>query len=291
MEIHRLRYAVAVEEEGHFGRAAARCHVSQPSLSVQIRKLEEEIGGSLFDRQGRKVRVTPLGATFLPHARGVLARIEEARAAARGALDPARGVLRLGILPTIAPYWLPQILPRLRRRLPEIEVEVREGVGEEIHRWLVGGEIDLAVGSLPPCAPDMIATKILKEEFLLAVPRRHPLARRRRVPLAEASRAPWIVLHEMHCLRTQVGAFCAKRRRPIDVAIETSQMESLLGLVAAGLGVSMVPRMAARSLPGVKFLRFAPPAPSRAIGFVRLRNRFLAPHAARWMAEAERIAR
>lgn len=288
MEVHQLRYAVAVEEEAHFGRAASKCHVSQPSLSVQVRKLEEELGGRLFDREGRRVRVTPLGASFLPHARGVLARIEEARVSARQLLDPKRGLLRLGILPTISPYWLPRVLPKMRRRLPRIEVEVREGVGEEIHRWFLGGEIDLAVGSLPPCAPDMIATKILEEEFLLAVPRRHPLASRRRVSLTEASKTPWIVLHEMHCLRTQVGEFCGKHRRHFDVAIETSQMESLLGLVAAGLGVSMVPAMAARSLPGIKFLRFASPVPTRTIGFVRLKDRFLAPHATCWMEEVGR---
>lgn len=282
MELRDLRNFVVLAETLHFGRAAERVALSQPALSASIRRLEDELGGRLFERSRRGVRLAPLGTAVLPRARAAVAAADEAARAAAEALRPDEGTVRLGVIPTVAPFWLPRFLPAYRRRRPGIEVVVVEGTSEDLAPRLLSDEIDLAIGTLPVCHPKMAAEGLFSEPFLFAVPARHPLARKRRIRIAEAEPYPWILLRAMHCARQQVTDFCVRHRARIDTVLETSQVASLLGLVAAGLGVTLVPKMAAVPTKGVVFRPVAPRPPVRTIAVVWRKDRILPPVAVRF---------
>jgi len=282
MEIHQLRYAVALAEELSFRRAAERCAVSQPSLSAQVKKLEEELGGRLFDRLARRVRLTPLGDCFIPHAQAILQRLEAARASVSQGLENPVGEVKIGVIPTVAPFWLPRVLPPVRKQLPGVKLLVSEQTTDRLLRQLGSGELDYAVISLPVTDPNLVPIPLLKEEFLLAVPAGHPLAGLREVSLHQAVKEPWILMMEMHCLRVQVVSFCKQRGRQIDTILETSQVESLIGLVGAGLGVSMIPEMAVQRRKDVVYRRLSPPRPGRTIVLARHVDHFLSPLAQRF---------
>jgi LysR family hydrogen peroxide-inducible transcriptional activator len=290
MELHQLRYAIAVADEGAFRRAAQRCHVTQPSLSVQIAKLERELGGRLFDRLGQGTRLTPLGERFLVHARDVLCRVEAAKAAAQDELGEAAGTVRLGVIPTVAPFWLPRVLPRLRRALPRLDFRVWEEPTEPLLDRLARGALDFAVASLPLEGQGLRSTGLLREELLLALPEGHALTRRKSLRIEDVAGSPWILLMDMHCLRQQVLSFCG-RSRPLDTVLETSQVASLVALVAAGLGVSLVPEMAAQPANGVVYRRLAPPRPVREIVLVSHEAHFQPPAARRFARECLDLAR
>lgn len=291
MEIHQLRYAVAVAQEGTFRRAALRCAVSQPSLSAQVKKLEEELGGRLFDRLGRRTRLTPLGVRFLPHAQAILQRLESARISVAEGLEEEAGEFRLGIIPTVAPFWLPRVLPAIKRALPAAKLIVLEQTTDELVRLLGSGDLDSAVFCLPVTGPNLIASPLLKEEFLLVLPAAHPLARRRELSLEQVAKEPWILMTEPHCLRDQVADFWKRKRRRIDTILETGQVESLIGLVGAGLGVSMVPEMAFRRREDVVYRRLSPPRPGRTVALVRHRDHFQTPVARKFTGLLQRVER
>ena len=283
MELHQLRYFLAVARFRSFTRAAEHEHVAQPSLSQQIRKLEDELGGRLFDRLGRKIAVTPLGARFLEHARRALEEVEGARHEATEMLGLRRGSVALGAIPTVAPYLLPRVLPAFRKGHPHISVTVREDLTNALLAQLAGGELDLALLSLPVRGSEYEAVTLYREAMVLAVPQDHPLRRRagRGVSLSEVAREPFLLLKDGHCFRDDVFEICTRARLSPQVAFEGGQFETLVAMVAAGAGITLLPEMACVHFrrPGVRLVELRPPRPTRTIGFVRAKDKYLTPAA------------
>ncbi len=245
MELHQLRYFVAAAEAGTISRAAERCHVSQPSMSQQIKTLETGLGVKLFDRVGRGVVLTDAGRALLPRARRVLAEVIDAEAnLAREAEEGVR--LAIGAIPTMAPYLLPAIAAGLRKHAPECELAIREDFTENLVEALIDNEIDVGIMSTP-VDHDLIDIEVIGSEALLVVaPTRHPICGAREIGLAELRDQPTITLHEMHCLGKQISEFCAAKRLAKNVACRTAQLATVLELVSNGIGVSIVPTMAAQ---------------------------------------------
>ncbi|MFH1499557.1 MAG: LysR substrate-binding domain-containing protein [Verrucomicrobiota bacterium] len=270
MEIHQLRYFLAVARTSNFSRAAEQCHVSQPSLSQQIMKLEAELGERLFARNRRAVALTPAGRRLLGHAGRVLDELELARESVseRGAV--VRGRVRLGSLPTVAPYHLPGRLRAFAKTFPEVEVEVHEDTTAQLARAVVANEIDLALVSLPLGRRDLAERPLFDEPLFLALPAGHRLAGRRRLGLADVERETFILMQEGHCLAGQTLAFCHTQGFAPRVSFRSAQIETVRAFVAAGWGVSVVPRMACPAKTGADDpMRYVPlTGLSRAVGFI-----------------------
>lgn len=267
MEIHQLRYVAAVMRAGNFSRAAEQCHVSQPSLSQQIQKLEEELGERLFERRGRQTRLTPAGEQFLPRALRILEELAEAEREVREAHQLVRGELIIGVLPTIAPYLMPPVISRFTRRFPGISVVIQEETTAGLMRLTDSHELDLAVASLPLPDRHVKIRELFAEELLLAVPQGHPLSRRRAVSTANLEEVSFIFMKEGHCLGEQALRFCNSRNFHPRISSRSAQLETVQSLVQAGLGVSLIPAMAkktgARHLPVYRSLQS--PKPRRTI--------------------------
>jgi len=283
MELHQLRYFLAVARFRSFTRAAEHEHVAQPSLSQQIRKLEDELGGRLFDRLGRKIALTLLGARFLEHARRALEEVEGARHEATELLGLRRGAVALGAIPTVAPYLLPRVLPVFRKAHPHISVTVHEDLTSALLVQLADGELDLALLSLPVRGGEFEAVPLYKEAMVLAVPRGHFLRRRARgaVSFAEVAQEPFLLLKDGHCFRDDVLEICKRSRLSPHVAFEGGQFDTLVAMVAAGAGITLLPETACPHFrrPGVTLVDLRPPRPTRTIGFVRAKNKYLTPAA------------
>lgn len=282
MELHQIRYFQAVAGCGSFTRAAAREHVAQPSLSQQILKLEDELGARLFNRLGRKVTLTAFGERFARHAQRVLIELEGARHDVEEIKGLKRGGVSLGVIPTAAPYLLPPLLRAFRAAGPSITVTIREDLTASILSLLAGGELDLALLSLPMPSSEFIAEAATPDRMLLAVPARHRLARRRGgIRFEEASGEPFLLLRDGHCFRNDVLRLCKRQRMNPNIVFEGGQFDTLLALVASGLGVTLLPEMGKARFrrSGVKLLELADPAPFRTVGLVRWRAKFLSPAA------------
>ena len=287
MELRQLTYLVAVAEEGNFTRAASRCGVAQPSLSQQIMNLEHELGEPLFVREPRRARLTEAGQTAYRHAREVLrgtSRLEEAFEQ-RETLGTGR--LSVGAIPTISPYLLPEICQAFLEDYPQISIRMLEAKTSELLERTVAGELDLAIASDVDSRERrrhaLVVREVFRESLVLAMPERHELAQGRQVLApGRIPREELILLKEGHCLSDQVLEVCRGRREA--VRIECEQLESLLALVAAGLGVAVVPEMSARrrAPAGVAYRRLGNPEPQRIISVVRRRSK-PAPAAARFV--------
>ena len=267
MEMHQLRYVVAVARARNFSRAAEQCHVSQPSLSQQIQKLEEELGERLFDRMKREAKLTAHGEAFLPRALRILEEVDLARREASDARSLSRGRVIVGVLPTIAPYLLPAVLGDFAKRFPSVEIVVQEETTAQLLKLMNACEIDFAVASRPIQDRRIEVKDLFTEELRLALPPRHSLTRKRTVRLADLEKEPFIVMKEGHCLGDQVLNFCERRDLKPTISFRTAQLETIQALVHAGVGISLVPEMAARKkragLPEYRSL--ASPKPERKI--------------------------
>jgi LysR family hydrogen peroxide-inducible transcriptional activator len=246
MEMQQLRYVAAVARTANFSRAAELCHVSQPSLSQQIKKLEEELGERLFDRMKREVKLTPQGETFLPRAIRILEEMDAAKREATDAQALLRGTLTMGVLPTIAPYLLPGVMAQFTKKFPGVEVVVQEDTTARLLKLALDYEIDFALASQPMQNERLAVKGLFSEELLLALPPRHPLARKRTVAVADLQGERFIVMKEGHCLGDQVLGFCDRRDVKAAISFRSSQLETVQAFVAAGLGISLIPAMAAR---------------------------------------------
>jgi LysR family transcriptional regulator, hydrogen peroxide-inducible genes activator len=246
MEMHQLRYVVAVARARNFSRAAEQCHVSQPSLSQQIQKLEEELGERLFDRMKREAKLTAHGEAFLPRALRILEEVDLARREASDAHRLLRGRLIVGVLPTIAPYLLPAVLGDFAKRFPGVEIVVEEATTALLLKLANACEIDFAVASRPIQDRRMEVKDLFTEELRLALPARHPLTRKRTVRLADLEKEPFIVMKEGHCLGDQVLNFCERRDLKPTISFRSAQLETIQALVHSGVGISLIPEMAAR---------------------------------------------
>jgi LysR family hydrogen peroxide-inducible transcriptional activator len=266
--LRQLRYLTALARHRHFGRAAADCAVTQPALSMQVRELEREIGAELVERRAGEIALTETG-------REVAQRAEQILAAARDLVDFARhrgvliGALRLGIIPTIAPYMLPRVLPLLQNTYPQLRLDVRETRTEVLLRELAIGELDAAMVALPAEANDLETLRLFKDPFLLAVPADDPTLRNRRVAVKDVDQHRLILLEEGHCLREQALAFCGAVARDTPARLGATSLTTVMQMVANGFGVTLLPEIAAEVEVRdgrVKLLRFADPQPARTIG-------------------------
>ena len=267
MEMQQLRYVVAVVRTGNFSRAAEQCHVAQPSLSQQIQKLEEELGERLFDRLRRQARLTSHGEVFLRRAVRILEEVDAAKREAADTQALQRGTLKIGVLPTIAPYLLPEVMGGFMEKYPGVEVVVQEDVTAQLLKSLLAFEIDLALASQPIRDERLQVRELFTEELLLALPPGHPLARKRAVGASDLERERLIVMKEGHCLGDQVLRFCDRRDLHPNISFRSAQLETIQALVSAGLGLSLIPAMAARSgrKGSPEYLSLQSPKPQRKI--------------------------
>ena len=247
MELQQLRYVVAVAEAGSFTKAAEQCGVTQPSLSQQIQKLEQELGAPLFDRLPRRVVLTEAGRTLAGRARTVLAGVEDARREVAESSGSSCGRLIVGAIPTVAPFVAPPAIRELRRRMPQLALRIEENVTAELLRGLLAGEIDVAIASAPIEHEHLHVEPLFVEPLRLALATDHPLARKRKVKWSDLHEESLLVLHDVHCLGQQVGAFCQQNDVASVIAFRGAQIATLLAMVELGLGISLIPDMAARA--------------------------------------------
>jgi len=281
MELQQLRYVAALAKELHFLRASQKVHVTQPTLSQQIRKLEDELGTPLFERSPRKVRLTAAGQRFLPHALEALAAVERGAAELKERSGELTGTVRVSAIPTICPYLMPQVITRLRAAAPKLVLELYEETTSALLTRLRDGEIDLGLLS-PPVGEKGISELVLASEpFYLAVSSRHRLAKAASVPPKELDAERLLVLQEGHCFGGQSLEYCKRVSKNPHVIFRGSSLQSVLRLAAAGEGVTFVPKMAASlsAWPDLRFIPFTRPEPERQIGVVwRLSSPLLKTH-------------
>ena len=275
MELHQLRYFCAVADTGSFSRAAEQSHVSQPSLSQQILKLEDELGARLFDRLGRSVRLTELGKTFLPRARAVLRELEAARGDVVERKDSVAGSVTVGAIPTVAPYLLPRVLASFSRKFPQVQLTVIEEITPVLLDRLRASAVDLAVLALPIRGHEFESAPLLTEPLFAVLPQKHKLARRRSISLKDVRKEPFLLLRDGHCFRENAVAACDRARVHPQVIFESGQFSSLLSMVGAGMGVSLIPQMAMDKKSGCRYVSISDPEATRTIGAVTLRGRSL----------------
>ena len=267
-----LRAFVAVAEKRHFGSAATTLGVSQSTLSQALAALETGLGSHLVERSTRRVRVTPEGVQLLPLARAVIDAAEAFTAAAAGTSDPLQGSMRLGLIPTVAPYVLPAVLAGLAQRLPALTLRVVEDQTERLLASLRDGALDAALISLPVDAAGLTSIPIYDEDFVLALPPGHPLSGKHRVPVSALAELPLLLLDEGHCLRDQALEVCQKAGVQADLAdTRAASLATAVQCVAGGLGATLIPKSAApieaaRSRLGLA--EFAAPRPGRRVGLV-----------------------
>jgi LysR family hydrogen peroxide-inducible transcriptional activator len=275
MELQQLRYFCAVADTNSFSRAAEQCHVSQPSLSQQILKLEDELGARLFDRLGRSVRLTELGKAFLPRARSVLHELAAAKGDVVERQQSIGGPLTIGVIPTVAPYFLPPLLASFSRKFPQVELTIAEEITPVLLDRLRAGSIDLAVLALPIRGNDFESFPLLTERLFAALPKQHKLARRSSLRLADLRLDPFLLLRDGHCFRETSIAACDRARLHPRIVFESGHFSSLLAMVGAHMGVSIVPEMAVDKSAPCRFVRIDDPHATRTIGAVLLRGRSL----------------
>jgi LysR family transcriptional regulator, hydrogen peroxide-inducible genes activator len=262
MEMHQLRYFAAVARTGTFSRAARECRVAQPSLSQQILKLEDEVGERLFERTQRRALLTPAGSLFLPHALNILEAAERGRQEIREMGGQVRGKILVGALPTIAPYFLPDVVRSFRTKYPGVELIIHEETTQQLLRGIEGKQLDLALISDAPPSSRIEIQQLFSEELLLCLPATHPLVRQKKVVARDLQYEKFILMQEGHCLGAQAQQFCETKGFRPEISCRSAQIGTVLAMVQAGLGISLIPEMAVpraikngivyRSLDGVR---------------------------------------
>jgi LysR family transcriptional regulator, hydrogen peroxide-inducible genes activator len=275
--LRQLRYFDALVRHGHFGRAAEACAISQPALSMQIKEMERALGGALLERSARQVALTQFGRELLQRVRDILRSVDELGDFARATQDRLAGRLRVGMIPTIAPYLLPKVIENLARLHPELDIHVRETLTPKLIKEVVEGRLDTAIVALPVSEPSLTEVALFTENFLLVRPGE---AEGTPVPSPEMLREMrLLLLEEGHCFRDQALSFCNMQSSPPREVLDASSLSTLVQMVGAGIGVTLIPEMAVavetRSAP-VSVARFRSPQPTRIIGMVWRRTSPLA---------------
>jgi LysR family transcriptional regulator, hydrogen peroxide-inducible genes activator len=288
MTLNELRYIVAVAQEKSFGRAAQRCFISQPALSVAIQKLEEELQTQLFERGKSEITVTPVGERIVEQAHKVLEEAARIRDIAQAGRNQLAGLFRLGAIYTVAPYLLPDLVPALNALAPDMPLEIEENITEQLEAALKTGRIDAAIIALP-FQPPGIATEFLYEEpFQVVVPQRHPWAKRKTIEPSELAGEHTILLNVGHCFRDQVLESCPELNRGDAPVTRSNSLETIRNMVASGLGISVLPRDALTPKYHSRLVvpvPFAKPVPSRRIALA-YRKSFPRPAAIAAIREA-----
>ena len=272
MTLTEMRYILALARERHFGRAAAACHVSQPTLSVAIKKVETEIGAALFERSSGELRITDLGEDVVEQVRRVIEEVVRLDEIASTGKDPLRGTLRIGVIYTVAPYLLPQLVPALHQRAPAMPLYIREDFTERLLPALAGGQLDAVILAMPIEQAGVVSKALYAEPFRVLVPAEHPW--RGQIAAAQLTPEQVMVLGQGNCFRDQVLEACPNLGLNTETGsapgMEGGSLETLRHMVASGAGVAVMPSSAADPLeerePLVRVLRFAEPAPCRQIG-------------------------
>ena len=269
MNLRDLEYLVALAESRHFGRAAERCHVSQPTLSAQLRKLEEFLGVALVERRPRRLALTAAGEAVVERARRMLRDADDIRSLARASQDPLAGSLKVGLIPTLGPYLLPRVAPRIAKALPKLSMLLHEYQTAPLVERTLAGELDLAILALPADTKGLVTRPLFDESFLVAMPAKHRLAAKKQVRAADLEDEKLLLLEEGHCLRDQALEVCAHAGTE-EQAFRATSLETLRQMVASGLGLTLLPELAAdgpfASSRGLAVRPFAPPSPHRVIG-------------------------
>ena len=272
MNLRDLRYLVALADHKHFGRAAEASFVSQPTLSTQLKKFEDEIGMALVERNPRNVILTEVGEAVVAKARVILREADEIKAIARRAKDPESGTVRLGIFPTLGPYLLPHIVPAIVARFPKLELILVEEKTETLLKRLHDGELDAAVLALPIHDDTLHAEFLFEESFALAVNRQHRLAKMKRVTLADLTHESLLLLDDGHCLRDQALEVCRMAGTGERAGFRATSLETLRHMVSANVGLTLMPALSVHApappSPNVVLIPFVPPAPNRRIAMV-----------------------
>ena len=268
MTLNELRYIVAVAQERSFGRAAAKCFVSQPALSVAIHKLEDELGAPLFERGKSEITVTPVGERIVEQAQRVLEEASRIRELAQAGRNQLAGPLKLGVIYTVAPYLIPDLVPSLRKLAPQMPLELEENITEVLEAELKRGRLDAAIVALPFAPPGVTTAFLYEEPFQVVVPIDHKWAKRKSVHPDELAGEHAILLNVGHCFRDQVLDACPELNRHDVPTARTNSLETVRNMVASGLGVSVLPRDALTPKYHSRLVvpvPFAKPVPSRRI--------------------------
>jgi len=273
MEFHQLRYVRAIAETGSFSRAAEHCQIAQPSLSQQVLKLEEELGAKLFDRLGRSVRLTEAGSAFMPHARLILEQMEAARASVAEKNADFSGSVAVGVIPTIAPYIMPRFTAAFAKKHPDAKLRIVEDLTPILVDSLRDLSIDLAILALPLRHKDLELFPIRTEPLFAVLPKDHPRAAAESLALRDLRGESFVMLRDGHCFRDLSIAACTHARITPNIAFESGQFSSLFGMVAAGVGVSLVPEMALDRNAGCRCIRINDKRATRTIVAAVLRGR------------------
>jgi LysR family hydrogen peroxide-inducible transcriptional activator len=272
MNLRDLKYLVALADLRHFGKAADACFVSQPTLSTQIRKLEEELGVVLVERAPRKVMLTAAGQDVVQRARRIVADVDEMKEAARRSRDPESGALRLGVFPTLGPYLLPHVVPQLRERFPQLELLLTEEKSDVLLQRLREGRLDAALLALPLHDDQLHAEFLFEEPFLLAAPAGHLLAKQKTLSMDALGEETLLLLEDGHCLRDQALDVCRLAGAQEKSGFRATSLETLRQMVAAGVGVTLLPALSVQAPivqpAGIRLVPFRKPAPSRRIALV-----------------------
>ncbi|WP_213948588.1 DNA-binding transcriptional regulator OxyR [Luteibacter sp. dw_328] len=281
MNLRDLSYLVALAEHRHFGRAAEASFVSQPTLSTQIRKLEDELGVALVERTPRKVLLTETGREIARRARGVLSQVDEIKSIAQRTRDPESGTIRLGIFPTLGPYLLPHVIPHLRQRFPRLELLLREEKTEQILGMLREGTLDAGILALPMHDDSLHVEFLFEEPFVLAVPDNHPLAGRQSLKMEDLADQNLLLLEDGHCLRDQALEVCHLAGAGEKTGFRATSLETLRQMVSANVGITLMPILAVKppvaQSGNVRLIEFESPAPSRRIAMVWRKSSAMTP--------------
>lgn len=268
MNLRDLQYLVAVAEHRHFGKAADQCHTSQPTLSMQLKKLEETLGVQLFERTSKKVMITPIGETITAKARHILQESRDIRELAKAAQDPFAGEFRLGAFPTLAPYFLPIAVPAIHKSLPKLKLLLVEEKTPLLLERLKAGTLDAAFLALPIEEDGLETLPLFEDPFLLAVSPKHALAKRKHVSQRDLKGEQLLLLEDGHCLRSQALEVCSLIGSSEHQDFRATSLETLRQMVAAGVGITLMPQLAIGKDTSVRYIPFDGLAPSRTIGLV-----------------------
>ena len=267
MNLRDLRYLVAVAEHRHFGRAAKACFVSQPTLSTQLKKLEETLDVVLIERTNRQVMLTPVGERVVEQAQRVLREVRQLEIIAERDKDPFGGEFRLGLIPTVAPYLLPKIIGPIRKAFPELQVQITEAQTVAVSALLRQGELDAVVLALPVDEDHWESRLLFEEPFFFAAPKQHPKARQKTVDLADLDDEEVLLLEDGHCLRDQALDVCNAHNARENTSFRATSIETLRQMVAANVGITLIPQLAIGPRSGpVRYIPFSGEAPHRQIG-------------------------